>query len=81
MLINSGYMLSDFAKNEMEENCKHCIVRVFLSSTFKDMKLEREVIMRKVMVELASFCYKRSVHLTYIDMRWGNSIIENCFLV
>jgi nephrocystin-3 len=47
------------------------MVRVFLSSTFVDMHEEREVIMRRVMVELEKFCYDRGVSLTYIDMRWG----------
>jgi hypothetical protein len=47
------------------------LVRVFLSSTFVDMHGEREVIMRKVMVELNQFCTERGVYLSYIDMRWG----------
>ncbi len=50
------------------------MVRVFLSSTFRDMKDEREAIMQNVMVQLAKFCYERGVSLTYIDMRWGITV-------
>eukprot|EP00026_Physarum_polycephalum_P011824 Phypoly_transcript_12068.p1 GENE.Phypoly_transcript_12068~~Phypoly_transcript_12068.p1 ORF type:complete len:156 (+),score=18.22 Phypoly_transcript_12068:507-974(+) len=47
------------------------MVRIFLSSTFRDMQEEREEIVRKVLVELDKFCYERGASLTYIDMRWG----------
>jgi hypothetical protein len=43
------------------------------------MHEEREVIMRKVMVELNQFCYDRGVCLTYIDMRWGTTSITFIF--
>jgi len=52
-------------------NQQERMVRVFLSSTFMDMREERDVIMRKVMVDLDRFCYERGVALSYIDMRWG----------
>lgn len=56
------------------QNKEQRMVRVFLSSTFRDMHLEREEIVRKVLVELDRFCYERGASLTYIDMRWGKFI-------
>jgi len=53
------------------ENKEQRVVRVFLSSSFLDMQLERETIRKKVEKELDEFCNQRGVHLSFIDMRWG----------
>ncbi len=73
--VSSGNYLCSFIKKCATDNRQQRIARIFLSSTFNDMHKEREVIVRKVMVELEQYCYERSVHLSYIDMRWGIIII------
>ncbi|KAH3758212.1 tetratricopeptide repeat protein [Pelomyxa schiedti] len=46
-------------------------VRIFFSSTFRDMNDERELIIKKVMPELRSIYLKRGVFISEIDLRWG----------
>ena len=46
-------------------------VRVFISSTFKDMNAERDWLMRMVFPELKERCRKRHVQLIDMDLRWG----------
>lgn len=46
-------------------------VRVFISSTFKDMHAERDHLVRVVFPELAARMATRGVHLRPIDLRWG----------
>ena len=46
-------------------------VRVFLSSTFKDMMDEREFLVKRVFPELRKKFAKRGVTITEIDLRWG----------
>ena len=48
-------------------------IRVFLSSTFRDMDAERDVLMKQVFPQLRQFCAERAVALTEIDLRWGVS--------
>ena len=46
-------------------------VRLFLSSTFVDMKSEREILIKRVIPRVKEACAKRSIHLVDIDLRWG----------
>ncbi len=46
-------------------------VRVFVSSTFKDMAAERDVLSKNSFLQLEEFCRARNVHFTYVDLRWG----------
>lgn len=50
---------------------KERIVRFFLSSTFRDMMSEREVLVKKVFPDLREFCMERQVNLIEVDLRWG----------
>lgn len=47
------------------------IVRVFISSTFQDMQLERDQLMRFVFPELRERCRARQVEFVEVDLRWG----------
>lgn len=44
---------------------------LFLSSTFLDMKPEREYLVKHLFPELRQVCRERGVILTEIDLRWG----------
>jgi nephrocystin-3 len=46
-------------------------IRVFISSTFRDMQAERDHLLKKVFPELRQLCRKRNVVFTEIDLRWG----------
>ena len=46
-------------------------IRVFVSSTFRDMMAEREELMTHAWPELRRFCRERQVELVEVDLRWG----------
>ena len=46
-------------------------IRVFLSSTFRDMEAERTYLMKEVFPKVRVACHARRVGFTEIDLRWG----------
>jgi len=46
-------------------------IRVFISSTFRDMRRERELLVKQVFPELRRICAQRFVIFTEVDLRWG----------
>ncbi len=46
-------------------------LRVFISSTFRDLQVEREHLVKKVFPELRAICRERGITLTEVDLRWG----------
>jgi len=46
-------------------------VRVFISSTFRDMQAERDHLVRFVFPKLREELLKRRIHLVDVDLRWG----------
>lgn len=46
-------------------------VRVFISSTFRDMHAERDHLVKVVFPRLRQWCEQRRLHLIDIDLRWG----------
>ena len=47
------------------------IVRVFISSTFRDMQAERDHLVRFVFPRLREQLLPRRIHLVDVDLRWG----------
>jgi nephrocystin-3 len=47
------------------------VIRVFVSSTFRDMVEERNELMTQTWPELRRFCRERQVELVEVDLRWG----------
>jgi nephrocystin-3 len=47
------------------------VIRVFVSSTFRDMHAEREELIKFVFPELRTRCRARQVEFTEVDLRWG----------
>ncbi len=46
-------------------------VRVFVSSTFRDMHAERDHLVKVTFPRLRQWCAQRRLHLIDIDLRWG----------
>src|SRR5208337_3298869 len=45
--------------------------RVFVSSTFEDLKEERDALQRDVFPKLRTLCEQRGARFQAIDLRWG----------
>ncbi|NQT88931.1 DUF4062 domain-containing protein, partial [bacterium] len=45
--------------------------KVFISSTFRDMHSERDILIKKVFPELRERLERHRIHLVDIDLRWG----------
>lgn len=62
-------------------------IRVFISSTFQNMNLEREYLIKKIFPEMRQKAYERNVSLVEVDLRWGiteedsknGKVIDICF--
>lgn len=50
---------------------KERVIRVFISSTFKDMKAERDELVKFVFPQLKKICTERQVIWSEVDLRWG----------
>ena len=48
-------------------------IRIFISSTFRDMQPERDYLVGKVFPSLKRYCRDRDVTLIELDLRWGIS--------
>ncbi|KAH3743270.1 tetratricopeptide repeat protein [Pelomyxa schiedti] len=59
------------SKKQKKRHMESRDVRIFISSTFKDMSLEREAIIKRVMPALRAICSKRGVSIREVDLRWG----------
>ncbi len=53
----------------MEQQIK--TIRIFISSTFKDMHSERDYLVKYVFPELKERCIKKGLALVDVDLRWG----------
>jgi hypothetical protein len=54
-------------------------VRVFISSTFRDMQAERDHLVRFVFPRLRETLLKRRIHLVDVDLRWGVTGDQDAF--
>ena len=47
------------------------VIRVFVSSTFRDMRAERDELIKRVFPQLRKLCEGRAVTWAEVDLRWG----------
>ncbi|KAF3835778.1 hypothetical protein F7725_028336, partial [Dissostichus mawsoni] len=47
------------------------MVRVFISSTFTDMSIERKALLEKAYPEVLAFCRSLGLVFEVVDLRWG----------
>jgi WD40 repeat protein len=52
-------------------------VKLFVSSTFRDTQLERDILVRRVFPRLRAELLKYRLHLEEVDLRWGITKEEN----
>lgn len=52
---------------------KELIFRVFISSTFSDMKAERDALLMNTFPKLREYCQKLGARFQALDLRWGVS--------
>ena len=50
---------------------KSRIIRVFISSTFRDMNAERDYLNKIIFPQIRNYCEKRFLQFLPIDLRWG----------
>lgn len=62
--------------SEVESNLEWKNIKIFISSTFKDMHAERNYLITEVFPELKEWCLERRILLTEIDLRWGVTIAD-----
>ena len=53
------------------ESARERAVRVFVSSTFRDMQVERDELVKRVFPQLRKLCDRRGVSWGEVDLRWG----------
>ena len=46
-------------------------ISIFISSTFKDMMCERDILRRYVLPELSNYYNSKGIDIQLIDLRWG----------
>lgn len=57
--------------NSMNSTNSNNELRLFISSTFRDMQEEREHLVKKIFPEIRALCRARGITFTEIDLRWG----------
>ena len=67
LLIRTGRAAEVKSKGELKERT----VRIFISSTFRDMHAERDFLVKKTFPELRERCYQRGLEFVWVDLRWG----------
>ncbi|MGR3177949.1 MAG: DUF4062 domain-containing protein [Candidatus Anammoxibacter sp.] len=61
--------MSNQSKSSSLENKR--VIRVFVSSTFRDMHEERDELVLRIFPQLRKICERRGVTWGEVDLRWG----------
>ena len=63
--------MSDKPEPPLSDSEKQRVVRVFISSTFRDMHAERDELIKFIFPALRKKCRERQVEFVEVDLRWG----------
>ena len=55
-------------------------IRIFLSSTFTDTKVDRNELMEEVFEPIRELCRQHGIAFEVVDLRWGKTAILASFL-
>ena len=55
----------------MSQSSQRTELRVFISSTFRDLQEEREYLVKRIFPEIRAICRERGITFTEVDLRWG----------
>ena len=64
-------MLGEGRSQVQSRTSKDRQIRVFISSTFRDMQAERDHFVKFIFPQLRKLCEERAVTWTEVDLRWG----------
>ncbi len=56
-------------------------IRIFISSTFKDLETEREMLVKGVFPKVKSYAEKQGLSLYFVDLRWGIATYESLEII
>lgn len=56
---------------QLPEERRRAVIRVFVSSTFSDLKNERDALQKDVFLKLEQLCAARQFQFQAVDLRWG----------
>src|SRR5664280_1423118 len=59
------------SKRRRRSTTQERVIRVFVSSTFRDMQEEREELVKRVFPQLRKLCESRGATWGEVDLRWG----------
>ena len=67
----SSAFSSSFQEGDKSWRSPHWKLQVFVSSTFTDTMLERDILMKEIQPALREKARSEGVEVTLVDMRWG----------
>ena len=67
----SSCSYNKYVSDAFKADSKSKKIRVFLSSTFRDMMPEREYLIKNIFPKLKKLCRSKGLDFTEVDLRWG----------
>ncbi|XP_060069536.1 uncharacterized protein LOC132549607 [Ylistrum balloti] len=70
-MTNSANRIYEGCVRDDLPSLESSIIRVFSSSTFTDMSVERNFLMKKSIPKIRDYCFMNGLTFQLVDMRWG----------
>ena len=56
-------------------------IKIFVSSTFKDLQIERELLVKGVFPKAKAYALEKGLSLYFVDLRWGITSYDNLEII